>query len=81
MYSLIKMEQKQIFKYLAFLFIWVLVPGFNGPVNQEEMKSTGYNFLKENFKNPPYEYGLNCWWWWLNSNVTKEAIKIGRAHV
>jgi hypothetical protein len=68
------MEQKQIFKYLAFLFIWVLVPGFVGPINQEEMEVPEYNFLKENFQNPPSEYGLNCWWWWLNSNVNKEAI-------
>ncbi len=26
------------------------------------------------FKNPPREAGVRCWWWWLNSNVTKEAI-------
>ena len=26
------------------------------------------------FQNPTQEYGIRCWWWWLNSNVTKEAI-------
>lgn len=26
------------------------------------------------FKNPPQSYGIRCWWWWLNGNVTKEAI-------
>ncbi len=26
------------------------------------------------FKNPPSQYGIRCWWWWLNGNVTKEAI-------
>ncbi|MBC7758050.1 MAG: glycoside hydrolase, partial [Phormidesmis sp. FL-bin-119] len=26
------------------------------------------------FQNPPSEYGIRCWWWWLNGNVTKEAI-------
>ncbi len=26
------------------------------------------------FRNPPREAGVRCWWWWLNSNVTKEAI-------
>ena len=24
--------------------------------------------------NPPRSAGVRCWWWWLNSNVTKEAI-------
>jgi len=26
------------------------------------------------FQNPPREAGVRCWWWWLNSNVTKESI-------
>ncbi len=30
--------------------------------------------LEENFRNPPREAGVRCWWWWLNSNVTREAI-------
>lgn len=30
--------------------------------------------LAVNFKNPPQQYGIRCWWWWLNGNVTKEAI-------
>lgn len=30
--------------------------------------------LETNFQNPPREAGVRCWWWWLNSNVTKEAI-------
>ncbi|MDR1415310.1 MAG: glycoside hydrolase [Odoribacteraceae bacterium] len=33
-----------------------------------------YQFLSENFKNPDASSGVNCWWWWLNGNVTKEAI-------
>jgi hypothetical protein len=33
-----------------------------------------YNFLKVNFKAPPASYGVNCWWWWLNGNVSKSAI-------
>ncbi len=28
----------------------------------------------ELFKNPSQQYGIRCWWWWLNGNVTKEAI-------
>jgi hypothetical protein len=30
--------------------------------------------LATNFKRPPQQYGIRCWWWWLNGNVTKEAI-------
>ncbi|WP_128546200.1 glycosyl hydrolase [Larkinella soli] len=26
------------------------------------------------FRKPPMRYGIRCWWWWLNGNVTKEAI-------
>ena len=26
------------------------------------------------FQNPSSQYGIRCWWWWLNGNVTKEAI-------
>lgn len=30
--------------------------------------------LRLNFKNPNDQYGIRCWWWWLNGNVTKAAI-------
>ena len=30
--------------------------------------------MADNFKNPPAEYGINCWWWWLNGNVNRAAI-------
>ncbi|MBN2180390.1 MAG: hypothetical protein JW715_00645 [Sedimentisphaerales bacterium] len=30
--------------------------------------------LREGFENPPQSAGVRCFWWWLNSNVTKEAI-------
>ena len=30
--------------------------------------------LKSDFQDPPRKVGVRCWWWWLNSNVTKEAI-------
>ncbi len=26
------------------------------------------------FQNPPSEYGIRCWWWWLNGNIDKETI-------
>lgn len=30
--------------------------------------------LEEGFRNPPRDAGIRCWWWWLNGNVTREAI-------
>ncbi len=30
--------------------------------------------LERGFADPPRSAGVRCWWWWLNSNVTKEAI-------
>ncbi len=33
-----------------------------------------YEELRNRFQNPPTQCGLNCWWWWLNGNVTREAI-------
>jgi (4-O-methyl)-D-glucuronate---lignin esterase len=30
--------------------------------------------LEEGFQNPPQSYGIRCWWWWLNGNITKQAI-------
>ena len=30
--------------------------------------------LRKGFSQPLRHAGVRCWWWWLNSNVTKEAI-------
>ena len=30
--------------------------------------------LAAGFRNPPHTAGIRAFWWWLNSNVTKEAI-------
>ncbi len=30
--------------------------------------------LDRSFRNPPHGAGIRAFWWWLNSNVTKEAI-------
>jgi hypothetical protein len=50
---------KTLIKILFFLFLW------NHVFAQISDKT---------FQNPPSEYGIRCWWWWLNGNVTKEAI-------
>ena len=33
-----------------------------------------YTQLSLGFKTPPPEARLRCYWWWLNSMVTKESI-------
>jgi len=30
--------------------------------------------LATEFRNPPHSAGIRAFWWWLNSNVTKEAV-------
>ena len=32
------------------------------------------NLRESDFRDPAREYGVRCWWWWLNGNVTKAAI-------
>ncbi len=36
--------------------------------------NVSYSQMKEDFQNPPAQFGVNCWWWWLNGNVNKAAI-------
>lgn len=39
-----------------------------------DVAEQSFETFRTNFQNPPQTYGVDCWWWWLNSNVTKEAI-------
>jgi hypothetical protein len=42
--------------------------------NENGTPAVDYKHLVDNFKSPDAIYGVDCWWWWLNGNVTKEAI-------
>jgi hypothetical protein len=42
--------------------------------NDRDVPAVDYKYLVDNFKSPDAIYGVDCWWWWLNGNVTKEAI-------
>lgn len=68
------MITKNITRWLvAFLFLsssWQSLSAKEGASPQP----MDYSWLKSNFRQPPRSYGVNCWWWWLNGNVTKEAI-------
>ncbi len=37
-------------------------------------RDISYQQLEAGFENPPSESRLRCYWWWLNSMVTKESI-------
>ncbi|MFY0654545.1 MAG: glycoside hydrolase [Cyclobacteriaceae bacterium] len=53
----------------------MVIFGFVGTrTNKKPVGINNYDLLKENFKSPSSKSGVNCWWWWLNGNVTKEAI-------
>ena len=66
--------KKAILKYSTLLTLCFLLLNCSSDYNQQNSTGVDYTYLKENFKEPPAIYGMNCWWWWLNGNVTKEAI-------
>lgn len=46
---------------------------FSGSANSSYAAQDAAVMMQE-FANPSQQFGVRCWWWWLNSNVTKEAI-------
>jgi len=56
------------------VLLLVMIPAGSGCV--EEMRDSEFaaGTLESDFQNPTRQVGVRCWWWWLNSNVTKEAI-------
>ncbi len=62
-----------IFSILSFLLLFTSCSNPKGIV-AEQSPEIDYQSLKNNFQSPPQEYGVNCWWWWLNGNVNKAAI-------
>ncbi len=56
-----KVVGKQLLALLALLFVG-------------HQAAVGANILEAGFANPPMEARLHAYWWWLNGNVTKEAI-------
>ena len=55
---------------LFLLFISVIISGCQNPANNDIHLSA----LSLQFEKPDRQYGVNCWWWWLNGNVTRETI-------
>lgn len=59
---------------LAVFFICVVLASCQSNSNLEATSDQTISNLRENFRNPDAESGVNCWWWWLNGNVNKAAI-------
>ena len=68
-----KQHMKQLVK--CFFFISCLFCFAQEQTFAKTKDNGSYDYLKSQFQNPNSQYGVNCWWWWLNGNVTKEAIK------
>jgi hypothetical protein len=59
------------------LVLLSLLLGISCQVNRESgdrKPISGVNELMAGFTRPPQESGIRCWWWWLNSNVTRESV-------
>ncbi|GAB3927233.1 glycosyl hydrolase [Larkinella terrae] len=52
---------------------WVLLIWFQSTLVAQPAPSPR-NLSETTFAAPPATYGIRCWWWWLNGNVTKAAI-------
>ncbi|HOY21462.1 MAG TPA: glycosyl hydrolase, partial [Haliscomenobacter sp.] len=60
--------QHSVYVFSLFIFLCFSMSG------QSTVSDPDLTFLQKNFLNPPQRYGIRCWWWWLNGNVTKAAI-------
>ncbi|MDR1330514.1 MAG: hypothetical protein LBK07_00230 [Tannerella sp.] len=66
----------------AIKFLWTIPVGLlfcscsepAGYQNDDSSLEDIYTYLADNFESPDALHGVDCWWWWLNGNVTKEAI-------
>ncbi len=65
---------KRFFNYFILLIISFSIFNCRSESNNQGSTNETYNDLKKNFKNPAANYGVNCWWWWLNGNVNEAAI-------
>jgi len=62
-------------KFKSSIVLFVIYFLFScGEKSSYKIPDDNYQSVKTNFKNPSPDSGVNCWWWWLNGNVTKEGI-------
>ncbi len=59
----------------AGMLLWI--GGFTfttSAIAAEEIQRAEISAVRKNFSAPHSDTGVNCWWWWLNGNVTKASI-------
>ena len=56
------------------LYLFGCINDQNKSNNNEDNGEINFNDLEAGFLNPPHSAGVRCYWWWLNGNVTEEAI-------
>ncbi|MEN8201994.1 MAG: glycosyl hydrolase [Bacteroidota bacterium] len=64
----------QTFRFLTLLVIVGFISGCSKEAEPHQDSFDTYKQIKSDFEKPDSGYGPRCWWWWLNSNVSKEAI-------
>jgi len=61
-------------KYMAFLALGLLLLACDALNRSTANGDEIFRQVKQNFRHPEVNSGVNCWWWWLNGNVNKAAI-------
>lgn len=69
-----KIEKTQGFTSAAIILLMLLSGCKQTESDHTGTKPVDYSYLSDNFKEPDPSSGVNCWWWWLNGNVTKASI-------
>jgi len=66
---------RSVAKNISLLLLLTITFAFVSCQTSEAQSSkSSIDTLRQGFLQTPRNAGVRCWWWWLNSNVTKEAI-------
>jgi hypothetical protein len=71
------MNLRPAIKGISFFCLGVFVI-FSFMVSQARAQNpkNAFEAIEQGFRQPPRSAGVRCFWWWLNGNVTKEAITL-----
>jgi hypothetical protein len=67
---ILKQRKMKLINSILFSVI-LLLPGCSVDQGKSELNLSK---MEKGFLNPPHSAGVRCYWWWLNGNVTEEAI-------
>jgi hypothetical protein len=65
---------KQTLHYFVLILTCITLTYCNNRTDESFNPGVSFDEVAGNFKSPDKKYGVNCWWWWLNGNVSKNAI-------